>query len=227
MLQWTCSGSGSCRLRPSRSVAILLIKVNFFPARRLRKACVIGNVITDIGCFYLPHLMKPSPVRPTQAGNVIWRRVLILLILAVSTVGQFAKADIVSDMIGSWISDQTVLSNGAALSGVGSAKVSRYGSKGLYSSATVIVAGVAATGIVWMHDSGTVLGYIKQGTKTVAVVDGTWKISGKKLIQNVSVRTLEGDYTQVQVVEKLATGRLQSTSSTSSGLTIVGTLRRK
>ena len=137
-----------------------------------------------------------------------------------------AKANIVSDMIGSWIHEQTVFGNGVALSGVGSSKTVRYGSKGLYATATVNVAGVTATSVGWMHDSGTILGFVKQGTKTIGVVDGTWKVSGKKLISNANVRTLEGDYTQTVVTEKLRNGRLQTASSTSTGLSTIGTARR-
>ncbi len=139
---------------------------------------------------------------------------------------QRTNANIVSDMIGSWISEQTVLANGVSVSGIGSAKYVRYGAKGLRATATVTVAGVTGTSMGWMHDSGTLLGFVKQGQKTIGVLDGTWKVTGNKLITSANVRTLEGDYTQTTVTEKLRNGRLQSTSSTSTGLSIIGTAKR-
>lgn len=170
--------------------------------------------------------MNSTPTPRLDAAKTTWKPSLILFLVALAVLMQRTNANIVSDMIGSWISEQTALANGVSVSGIGSSKSVRYGVKGLYTTATVTVAGVTVTSIGWMHDSGTLLGFVKQGQKTIGVLDGTWKVSGNKLIGTANVRTLEGDYTQTVVTEKLRNGRLQSTSSTSTGLSIIGTAKR-
>lgn len=168
----------------------------------------------------------PSLPRLPQTSGPLRKHQFVFLLGALAAFVPQAKADIVSDMIGSWICEQTISVNGMTLSGTGSAKSVRYGSKGLYTTATVKVAGMTATSVGWMHDSGTFLGYVKQGTKTIGVIDGTWKVSGKTLISNVTVHQLEGDYTQTIATVKLPNGRLQADSSTSTGIIMRGTQRK-
>jgi hypothetical protein len=153
------------------------------------------------------------------------RRLLPLLVPLLTCLPQ-TRADIVADMIGSWVSEQTLYDKGLKVSATGSAKTVRYGSKGLQTTSTVRVNGATATSVGWLHDSGTFLGYVKQGANTIAVMDGTWRVSGKALVTNVTVHALKGDYTQNASTVKLQTGELQSDSTTSTGLTLKGISRR-
>ena len=169
--------------------------------------------------------LPPLPRLPQTSGPQR-KHQFVFLLGALAAFAPQAKADIVSDMIGSWIHEQTMSVKGVTFSGTGSSKSVRYGSTGLYTTATVKLAGMTGTSVGWMHDSGTCLGYVKQGTKTIAVMDGTWKVNGKTLITNLNVHQMEGDYTQTTATVKLPNGRLQSESSTSTGISLKGTARK-
>ena len=175
--------------------------------------------------IYLYMTLSSLPRLPQTSGPLRKHQFVFLLGALAAFVPQ-AKADIVSDMIGSWIHEQTMSVKGVTFSATGSSRSVRYGSAGLYTTATVKVAGVTATSVGWMHDSGACLGYVKQGTKTIAVMDGTWKVNGKTLITNLSVHQMEGDYTQTTATVKLPNGRLQTDSSTSTGISGRGTQRK-
>ncbi len=153
----------------------------------------------------------------------------LLLALAMIFTPIAGKADILSDMIGNWKTNANAYVNGNFFASVvGTSKVTRYGKKGLYSVATVKVGNEpSGTSHIWMHDSGTCLGYVKQGSKTIGIIQGTWSAKGNVLTQKISAHTLTLDYTQTVTSKMINKKKFTSTSTTSYGATITGSATKK
>lgn len=157
------------------------------------------------------------------------RFLLQLLVLFVLFSPLAAQANIMNDMIGRWTSNATIFSNGNKIGdAIGTSRISRFGKKGLYSVGTVRVGNLpAGTTHMWMHDNGTLLGYVKQSSRTIGIVTGTWSSNRTTLVQNAEVHNLDQDYSQTVLSTWVNKNRLKADSSTSNGLRLIGFSTRK
>ena len=110
----------------------------------------------------------------------------------------------------------------------GTTKVVRYGKRGMKSTGTVCVPGEpVTTSIGWHNDDGTLLGVVRQGGRTISVIEGRWRIRGSRIISTSTVRSLVGDWTQSVNTIRVNSRRFDTQSTTSLGLRVVGSINKR
>lgn len=154
------------------------------------------------------------------------RFTIIAFIAAILPVS--AQANIVADMIGNWSGKSAVYDGRTKIADATvTTKIVRYGKRGMKSTGTVRVPGEpVTTSTGWNNDDGTVLGVVRQGGRTISVVEGRWSIRGNQIISTAVVRSLLGDYTQTVRTVRVNARRFDSRGTTSVGLSVVGSVSK-
>jgi hypothetical protein len=153
------------------------------------------------------------------------KNLILAVILALATgIGQ-VKANILNEIIGNWKTTGAVYQNGSKIyNATGSSRVTRNGTRGLYSVSTVKVGNLpSTTSHLWMYDNGSCSGYVKQGSNTIGNFSGSWSATKNTLKQNISVSTQSVNYTQTVTSTLVKKRKFTSTSTTSNGLRVVST----
>ena len=110
----------------------------------------------------------------------------------------------------------------------GTTKVVSYGKRGMKSTGTARVPGEpVTTSIGWHNDDGTLLGVVRQGGRTIYVIEGRWRIRGSRIISTSTVRSLVGDWTQSVNTIRVNSRRFDTQSTTSLGLRVVGSINKR
>jgi hypothetical protein len=137
-----------------------------------------------------------------------------------------ASASLASVLVGSWRVTAASSLNGELSVSEGTSKVSRYGTRGFYWISSVKSNGILGTSYLWMHDSGTCLGYVKNGTTTLAILQGSWSLKGNTLTYDVSANTLQVDYRQTASFKLVSSKGITTSSTTSFGAALSGEMTR-
>jgi hypothetical protein len=136
--------------------------------------------------------------------------------------------DLIDEYVGTWEGSQTLQFNGTSYETTATSTISRYQNAGLYSKAYVRTPGqLIGEAETWQYDNGTMYGVVKsQGSEVIATVTGTWYISGRSIISNVSVVAGNTSYTQYINHSFPDSETMISSSSTSTGGSISGTAKK-
>jgi len=138
-----------------------------------------------------------------------------------------AQAITLSDLMGNWKASGDMYQNNTLIgTSVGTGKFTKYGKNGAYSVSTVTFNGVSATGHMWMLETGELIAYVKQGNTTIAILSGSWSIKNNAITQNISANTLNQNYTQTVQIKVINKNKISSSSTTNTGLKVVGILVR-
>lgn len=109
----------------------------------------------------------------------------------------------------------------------GTSFVSRYGNSGFYSKAFVRTPGeLLGEGETWHYDDGTIYGIFKSGGAVIGTITGTWYVSGRSIITNMSAVAGNYSYTQNVNASFSDSRSMFSTSTTSYGASINGTSKK-
>jgi hypothetical protein len=156
------------------------------------------------------------------------RKTTLLVLLLAALVPSHSYADIISDMIGNWSGKSAVYDGRTKIADATvTTKIVRYGKRGTKSTGSVRIPGEpVTTSVGWNNDDGTALGVVRQGGRTIAVVEGRWRIQGSQIISTGVVRSLIGDYTQTVRTVRVNARRFDSRGTTSVGLSVVGSVNK-
>jgi hypothetical protein len=81
-------------------------------------------------------------------------------------------------------------------------------------------------GEAWQFDNGTMYGIVKSGGAVIGTITGTWFVSGRSIISNVSAVAGNTSYTQYINHSFPDSETMLSTSTTSNGATVSGILKK-
>jgi hypothetical protein len=117
--------------------------------------------------------------------------------------------------------------NGTSYESTGTSVISRYENRGFYSKAVIRMPGqLIAEGEAWQFDNGTMYGIVKSGGAVIGTITGTWYVSGRSIISNVSAVAGNTSYTQYINHSFTDSKTLLSSSTTSDGATVSGILKK-
>jgi hypothetical protein len=135
--------------------------------------------------------------------------------------------DLIDEYVGIWEGTQTLQLNGTSYESTGTSVISRYENRGFYSKAVVRMPGQLLTeGEAWQFDNGTMYGIVKSGGAVIGTITGTWYVSGRSIISNVSAVAGNTSYTQYINHSFTDSETMISSSTTSYGATASGTLKK-
>jgi hypothetical protein len=135
--------------------------------------------------------------------------------------------DLIDEYVGIWEGTQTFQFNGTSYEFTGTSVISRYENRGFYSKAVIRTPGqLLAEGETWQFDNGTMYGIVKSGGAVIGTITGTWYVSGRSIISNVSAVAGNTPYTQYVNNSFTDSETMISTSTTSYGATASGTLKK-
>lgn len=135
--------------------------------------------------------------------------------------------DLIDEYVGIWEGTQTFQFNGTSYEFTGTSVISRYENRGFYSKAVIRTPGqLPAEGETWQFDNGTMYGIVKSGGVVIGTITGTWYVSGRSIISNVSAVAGNTPYTQYVNNSFPDSETMLSTSATSYGATASGTLKK-
>ncbi len=147
---------------------------------------------------------------------------LVLATFALVASVQMSCAGLFNDLVGKWKVTNT--RPGYSITTV----FKKVGSKGLKRTSTIVIPGLAnAKDVTNYNANGTVNGTIKRGGVVQVTLEGTWRVSGNTLIEDVELTGVAypGGATQKTKVKKVNINKL-STVSTINGTHTTGTLAR-
>lgn len=135
--------------------------------------------------------------------------------------------DLIDEYVGTWEGSQTLQINGSSYETTATSTISRYQNAGFYSKAYVRTPGqLVGEAEAWQYDNGTMYGVVKSQDSVIATLTGTWYISERSIISNVSVVAGNTSYTQY-INHSFPDGETMiSSSSTSTGGSISGTAKK-
>ncbi len=149
------------------------------------------------------------------------RRLFIICLILFCVQTDFARADILKDILGSWKVSSELYRNGKKISlSIGTARVSRHGKRGLYIVETIPGDDTKHT---WLRDSGDYR--VKFGSKFVPL-SAKWKLVGGKLVINQKYKNLVGS-TTVSMVNKKKIISISSYTEWGDTMKNLTTLTRK
>ena len=138
-----------------------------------------------------------------------------------------APLDLIDEYVGTWEGTQTFQFNGTSYKTTGTSIVTRYQNTGFYSKAYIRTPGkLLAEAEAWQFDNGTMYGIVKSEGIVIGTITGTWYVSGRSIISNVSA--VAGNTPYTQNINSLFTdsGTIVSTTTTSYGGFGSGTLKK-
>jgi hypothetical protein len=105
--------------------------------------------------------------------------------------------DLIDEYVGTWEGTQNFAFNGTSYDMTSTSIISRYGNMGFYSKTYVRTPGqLVAEGETWQYDNGTMYGIVKSEGVVVGTITGTWSVSGRAIISNISAVAGDLAYTQ-------------------------------
>lgn len=135
--------------------------------------------------------------------------------------------DLIDEYVGIWEGTQTLQLNGTSYESTGTSVISRYENRGFYSKAVVRMPGqVLAEAEAWQFDNGTMYGIVKSGGVVIGTITGTWYVTGRSIISNVSAVAGNTRYTQYINNSFPDSETILSSSTTSYGATASGMLKK-
>ena len=135
--------------------------------------------------------------------------------------------DLIDEYVGIWQGTQTLQLNGTSYESTGTSVISRYENKGFYSKAVVRMPGQLLTEAeAWQFDNGTMYGIVKSGGAVIGTITGTWYVSGRSIMSNVSAVAGNTRYTQYINHSFPDSETMLSTSTISYGATASGILKK-
>jgi hypothetical protein len=135
--------------------------------------------------------------------------------------------DLIDEYVGTWEGTQTFQFNGATYKTTGTSIVTRYQNNGFYSKAYIRTPGkLLAEGETWQFDNGTMYGIVKSEGIVIGTISGTWYVTGRSIISNVSAVAGNTPYTQYVNNSFPDSETMVSTTTTSYGGSGSGTAKK-
>jgi len=135
--------------------------------------------------------------------------------------------DLIDEYVGIWQGTQTLQLNGTFYESTGTSVISRYENRGFYSKAFVRMPGqLLVEAEAWQFDNGTMYGIVKSGGAVIGTITGTWYVSGRSIISNVSAVAGNTSYTQYVNSSFTDSETILSSSRTSYGANVSGILKK-
>jgi hypothetical protein len=135
--------------------------------------------------------------------------------------------DLIDEYVGIWEGTLTSQLNGTAYEFTATSVISRYENRGFYSKAVVRTPGQPlGVGETWQFDNGTMYGIMKSGGAVIGTITGTWYVSGRSIISNISAVAGNTSYTQYINNSFPDSETILSNSVASFGATGSGTLKK-
>ncbi len=146
---------------------------------------------------------------------------LWFILLAVSSTCQ---ATIPNDFLGTWRGNQNLTYQGQTIRSTFVQTARRLERRGAYSVGWVRIPGLPQTFVMsWNHDSGSVFGYIQEGSTTTAITRGRWTANSTTIVSTAYVYSLSGNYVQTTRTSLTSPRTTSTVSTTSFGAVVRGT----
>lgn len=135
--------------------------------------------------------------------------------------------DLIDEYVGTWEGTQNFVFNGTSYDMTSTSLITRYGDIGFYSKTYIRTPGqLLAEGETWQYDNGTMYGVVKSEGTVIGTITGTWSVSGRSIISNISAVAGDLAYTQYVNNSFPDSGTMVSTTTTSYGASGSGTAKK-